>query len=945
LATGKLQPLVNAKVELCIDWGLGLSDVVATKYTTDSGSFYFAFSNPEVLYGKNIFVMIYAETTTFRMGGIGTLLYTYRARSPQQYNNVNSNNEPYLFDSYVKLDKTSDASVAFTAMQGMVVAEKFALEYTGIANVLDKTGNKLQVVFPFDDFGIKSFCYGNVDKVDFIYEITDAFTNLSGPFAVLLNVLLNAGGINGVSCINRSDYDSWETMTHEYGHYVEAMTGNYNLHLLEFLLNSPTHSNTADHFDEGRDKGYATRLTWSEGWATALSVIARSKYKQQYGNVPGFEYGINNPVDFMPTVLSGEAQEDTITAMLWRLYANTGENSLNFGAQEWVNATMGQIFTLTDFVKNFERRYASSQLQLARVLSEVQIAPRALRTANQPNINTPLLLFFETGGSVKNPNNYFDIIFFDMSGKEIWRAKNLQPSGPWSDGAKARMTCLVPYSDWAKVISLLGTYAPYKVGLAGGNAEGSPITGAYMSGEVLEMEPMYGTFWDFDITENGSFFEKVLYLHKGETLEYGVMPTRGTFVMQTLGELDTKISATLGNTVVENDDGGFGRNAFLKCTFGIYVIERVRIELFDKNQEGEVRFIATKNNSDTSWDSIKKPAEGETHISDYTTNAVAMLKYGGPTIHQIALSAGLGYTNLYVIDPRSTKGTTSNVNDPSVGGKYGYYHALEKPIERGVEYLILVGSVGGNGGNMDIYFDWNTLNIDNDQSDPKVYEDRSQIYLAGDESYNTILDMRYSDQYVFQTIGPLDTVMTIRDMDGGNEMVNDDGGYGRNALITKSFVGSQEKRLKLRLRIEFYDKSQSWGRIKFLITNATDTDWGSFVKPGVGVNALRGQSLTNGGTRMYRFGNVGISEVSLHLEGTYDFSKWEIYLIDPRSSEVFVYVTQEGDSYYGYGGGPYGGIHKTIDPGQEYLIIVSDENTESIVMGGNDQQYFDIVFY
>ena len=91
---------------------------------------------------------------------------------------------------------------------------------------------------------------------------------------IVINEDLEQFFVKNVEALDKFIFNNIDLLIHEYGHFVQYTMGTYGSDLLEMWKNDPSHSVSADHFSEGRDKEYAMELTWSEAWATTFSFIA-----------------------------------------------------------------------------------------------------------------------------------------------------------------------------------------------------------------------------------------------------------------------------------------------------------------------------------------------------------------------------------------------------------------------------------------------------------------------------------------------------------------------------------------------------------------------------------------------------------------------------------------------------------------------------------------------
>jgi hypothetical protein len=284
------------------------------------------------------------------------------------------------------------ANCAFYVAQGMVVAQRFAMAM-GM-----NTNRFLNVIYPFAD--ATAFCW------------------------------------NQFSGIGKSSFNKFDTLTHEYGHFVEDVMGTYGSSLLDIVLNNPNHAANTDHFYDKDNKSFAMDLTWSEAWATAFAQIAQSYYLSEYVNkVDGFGDRLSHNYsceDFSFNQQSNEAQEFAVIAFLWDLYdsysaAETYDN-VGLGYSAWWNATTKSgTTTLTKFVDIVESYYPQYRSQIGEIMGAHQIAPSNLTVVNASSlsVSAPPKLSWKVNGSKNNPNDRFQVVFYDASGNQKYATANI----------------------------------------------------------------------------------------------------------------------------------------------------------------------------------------------------------------------------------------------------------------------------------------------------------------------------------------------------------------------------------------------------------------------------------------------------------------------------------------------------------------------------------------
>lgn len=185
-------PLRRVRVEL---WngqtGYGFA-IIAAGYSGYDGTYSITYNLP--LFGgdySDLSIIVYPESDTFRV------IRDFHAMSTSDYRIHAKTDAANLGDSYnlIYSYETSDRHKAFYVSQGMVIAQRYAIDVGGMS-----TNKKLAVLYPVDR---TSFCW------------------------------------NVYSGIDTYDYDDIDTLMHEYAHFVEGVKGFYGSSLLDIFLNGP----------------------------------------------------------------------------------------------------------------------------------------------------------------------------------------------------------------------------------------------------------------------------------------------------------------------------------------------------------------------------------------------------------------------------------------------------------------------------------------------------------------------------------------------------------------------------------------------------------------------------------------------------------------------------------------------------------------------------------
>ena len=296
---------------------------------------------------------------------------------------------------------------------------------------------------------------------------------------------------NGFSAINGNNWNNWETIMHEYGHYVENVMGTYGATLWEIILNNPNHLIGTDHLNDKKDKEYAMELAWSEAWATAFAMIAYDNisYFSNISFANGIQYYIDRYNSYQPVIKeSGEGQEEALIAYLWDLYdydEETGDD-ISLRTTAFFNATLKDgMYTLTDFIRDFEINYSNYLDDNGQLLENSQIAPDLLPFENKVESNMPPTINFYPNGSSYNPNNEFDLQFFSSDGRLLGTFPGISAT---VNGNKSLATYNFRQESWDLIYSYIKPYPYVYVSLLGYHNK-DPKSGPYRSAfEILKVK-------------------------------------------------------------------------------------------------------------------------------------------------------------------------------------------------------------------------------------------------------------------------------------------------------------------------------------------------------------------------------------------------------------------------------------------------------------------------
>ncbi|MCL2141237.1 MAG: hypothetical protein FWH42_06255, partial [Dehalococcoidia bacterium] len=376
------QPLKCVWIELRREWPLG-SLLIANGQTDEYGHYEFTFNDNNY----SVFLRIFPESDSFKVmdvlwpfSGIGDYRIDTQAVS---LNGSSTTLVPYN----VQYNKNVLTNKAYYVCQGMVAGQRYA-EAMGVSN------SYIDVVYPY---------YPN-------WPLVGMDTSFCNPEWGII-------GIVGDS------WESFDTLMHEYGHFVQYRKGidlgEFFLDISGLLSDKYSHYPDADHlYDKAQyGKDFAMRLTYVEAWATVFAQIAQEELGD-YSTVPGVGDRKHNGDPWNGLTMyspdankSGEGQEFAVEAFLISLYDLLGNQSY------WSATTQSGTNTLSILTQILDSQYSSYRNQIGAALGARQIAPSNFTITNASTITsaTPPAFSWKGNGSYANPNNAFELRFYDSS--------------------------------------------------------------------------------------------------------------------------------------------------------------------------------------------------------------------------------------------------------------------------------------------------------------------------------------------------------------------------------------------------------------------------------------------------------------------------------------------------------------------------------------------------
>ena len=370
---------------------------------------------------------------------------------------------------------------SFKVAQSLAMGQKFINEQ-GI-NIT----NKVNVAYP-------AFYGSNMDTNAFCYYDYD-----------LQSGLMCIGGLR----------DEWETMLHEYGHFVHASLNlfpfswaDYAAYAISSIFGvdggvNPEHLGYEDHISDpnyGKGKNVGTKFAWSEGWAEAFSYIVQDYYWNDYYlsgtnlNTVGLE-GVHplNTTIFKYKTNCCEGQEDAITLFLNNLYnlqIDGLEMFLSSIKPGYINGE--KIQTISKFVDNLLANYPTYHEEVGEILSNCHISSKLNPISSFDTYNPPVISW-QINGSQYTPLNQFEIKFYDVNGNEKYNINNVISTKAYNDIFQYEIS----NSEWNNILTILGDSSEFGIEIYCYNTTGM-LTGPYPSNRVICDTPY---FFDFMLDE------------------------------------------------------------------------------------------------------------------------------------------------------------------------------------------------------------------------------------------------------------------------------------------------------------------------------------------------------------------------------------------------------------------------------------------------------------
>ncbi len=391
-------PLQYTKVEIRDAY---TESLYGTTYTDVNGAYSFKRSDTA---SRNFYIKIYAagENTAVKTVNGGD----YAFISPS--NKTTAGGGTCIINAAVNMD--DDIGQALQISQAVITADRYATAMNGSAL------SKVTVKYPDNDL-VKE-----PEKAGCWYEN-------NALFICKRNDKVYLGFPASHAC--------WDAIMHEYGHHIANKLGIDDspggTHFIDENLLERVY--TINDNDEQRyyTKSEAIRLAWNEGIASVFSGMAQAYFAtslqniRTVGDTAYLSYN-GTKLDYEATtgVAMSEACEGAVIGVLWDLYdpANESHDTLAFGHKFFWDFLKGsKAKTLSAFAQYFySKRSQDEGSHLGKILGYYGIAAFGI---SAPTIETSHRIYWMSKNlSSRSSPDVCDVVFYDLSGKEIGRVTN-----------------------------------------------------------------------------------------------------------------------------------------------------------------------------------------------------------------------------------------------------------------------------------------------------------------------------------------------------------------------------------------------------------------------------------------------------------------------------------------------------------------------------------------
>lgn len=685
------RPLQFMRIDLYDYDAISDNEWIASTYTDINGYYSFSFSNDESIWdldGSDIFIKVYPDGGTFEIGSNWNTTQNYYVYTSSIYRGVETG-DTITIDANIAYNPNNMTNCAFSIAQGLIVSEKHYLASTN-----NRPTTMLKVWFPVVPAGVTQFLeWVNAQFNHAIDKVLVAADELAFCYRYLMG-------------LGRGNFDEWDVVMHEYGHFVEHNMQTYGINLIEHCLYNPRHHWGDDAISaHDNNKRYGTELAWSEAWATVFSIISQHYYIENYDSSILNIYGAgdNNYTGWdlenmdlnlyqNNVMIGGEADEYALIHLIWDIYDNSGTNE-TFDVMSstiqiwWTLTTQPMAYTLSDVVQTIDETYFVYRDSLGKLLEYYKVAPQNL-IVNFISVNNNILtssssiwIGWDAGGNHTSKNSSYEVRVCNSSGTILWQS-----------GIIDFEFLIIAGQGLKEIRNLLSRQNTTLYLCVVGFNNGSTSTGPYMTGlrSFSLINPLE--------LDNATPYAELKGSSAAGTWKsfYIYFKNPGNKIVQTFGPRNSKIELQDANgTILATDnDSGFDNNALISFNSTANTLYKVRIRYNSFFTAGAFRLAIMAGPEISNYEGLtsisnsysqkENPMQYQAAIYRYYTDVTSVRTFS-------TSSAGLDVdTQLFIVDPSSANLIgQSDYNDNHAST---YFSQISKNITTSDSYLIIASS-------------------------------------------------------------------------------------------------------------------------------------------------------------------------------------------------------------------------------------------------------------
>ena len=643
---GNKHPLVYNKVELRDD-DLIFDDVLGTSKTDINGYFEFDISTLEwsISGSKNLYVAFYPENSATKVTCFGL---EYKLISTM-YVDI-SDDKIATFNIVINDNEIRTGS--YEVSQMMIYPRLY-----GIA-MSNSSLPPISVFYPSGTNG--SFCAPLVEKNGYV-------------------------GLLGVS---EKDTHSWDTGTHEYGHYLAHY---FNMTYLQL----GDHYFDKDQSDEYKYRWFGNKLAWSEGLATYLGFASQLYFNLSELNIPGlgdtmYLYFYSKDIYLqLGDFKRSEANEFAITYFLLDLMDddNSPNDSISFGHQQmWDLLTTRLNKNLCDFIELLDITTVDKKNQIGTLEEYYGFSAKNLSSSALLNLtysNNIFSWYFNTDSDSLSKLSYYDLVFYSVDLSQSYTIENI--STTTYTLTSEDLENILQFNSHTIYWQVIGYNDRYGTFDEIGGVVTNPFTGGYIS-SLIEIAKSTVTS---EIGLEGAYYGSLI---ANDCTWYKITaPVSGNYTFESIGDWDLNgelfenivINSSISGRIAYDSDSGTDNNFKLN-----YYLN-----------EGQVLYLRVKGgNQYTSGSFYLKITINHSHTYSYyvnnSTSHRVICECGNESVqpHAVSVTGSSRFKPCllcgYMVDTGTTPGIVGPLNNKknvSINGSYILPNGIIVLVEEDVE--------------------------------------------------------------------------------------------------------------------------------------------------------------------------------------------------------------------------------------------------------------------